>query len=162
MRHDDTALTPDPPTVERHLDLDAPIGEVWEVVRHAGLWLGDDGDLGIDQGRGAPGWVVEDGVRRRTRIEDVVEGRRLVFRWWEDGGDEGDASRVEISVLGSDGPTRLVVRETLPVPAGRASSARAGGSPTGERRWTGSAAAWEIRLLCLASLVSVRSAPVLV
>jgi uncharacterized protein YndB with AHSA1/START domain len=75
-----------------------------------GTWLADDGDLDVREG--GEGRLVEDGVARRAVVESVVEGRHLVYRWWTEDGDGGDASRVEIRVLPAGPTTFVTIRET--------------------------------------------------
>jgi uncharacterized protein YndB with AHSA1/START domain len=114
------------PMVERQIDLDAPPEEVWDAVSSPETWLADSGELPLEPG--AVGHLVEDGRGRTAVVEEVEDGRRLVYRWWDDdappvlevvsgpdgpgsvGGPAG-ASRVEITLVGVDGGTRVVVRE---------------------------------------------------
>jgi uncharacterized protein YndB with AHSA1/START domain len=98
------------PEVTRSVELDADPADVWAAVCEPGGWLADDGELDVRQG--GEGRLVEDGVARRAVVESVVDGEHLVYRWWSEDGDGGDASRVEIRVLPA-GPTTLVtIRET--------------------------------------------------
>jgi uncharacterized protein YndB with AHSA1/START domain len=120
-------------TVERQVELDASPDDVWNAVCAPETWLADAGS--IDVRPGGDGVLVDDGVARRVVVETVEEGRRLVYRWWRDG--EGDASRVEITLMPGAGPTRLVVRETRLAGANAMASA---------------AHRWELRLTCLAFL----------
>ncbi len=69
----------------------------------------------------------------------MEDGTRLVFRWWDDDDGEDGASRVVLTVMPSDGPTRLLVRET----AVHSLAPRA------------TAIAWEARLGCLAVLLAL-------
>jgi uncharacterized protein YndB with AHSA1/START domain len=96
------------PTVERQLDLDAPPEEVWEALATPAAWLADEGTLPLEPG--AVGHLVEDGRSRTAIVEEVEDGRRLVYRWWDDAAAD-DASRVEITLTDADGGTRVVVRE---------------------------------------------------
>ena len=120
-------------TVERQVELDASPDAVWDAVCAPETWLADEGSLDLREG--GDGVLTDDGVQRRVVVETVEEGRRLVYRWWRD--DEGDASRVEITVVPGGGPTRLVVRETRLAGATALMSA---------------ARRWELRLTCLAFL----------
>ncbi|MFI5044908.1 MAG: hypothetical protein ACHQDC_08955, partial [Acidimicrobiales bacterium] len=150
--------------VQRVIDLHAPIDEVWDLVCRADLWLADEGALGLGDGPGAIGRLVERGKARTTRLDHVDVGRRIAFHWWDERGDEGDASRVEITLVPSDGPTQLVVRETLPVRAARPARTGTTSASSTARTSTllGSSANWEIRLMCLASQVAFRTLSVLV
>ncbi len=120
-------------TVERQVELDASPDDVWDVICAPETWLADEGSLDVRPG--GDGVLTDDGVVRRVVVEIVEDGRRLVYRWWRD--DDGDASRVEITVVPGQGPTRLVVRETR---------------LTGSATLVGAAQRWEVRLTCLAFL----------
>ena len=108
----------DDATVERRIDLDAPPEEVWDAFGAPETWLADAGSLPLEPG--AEGHLVEDGRSRTAVVEEVAPGERLVYRWWDDdapglrdglGQPEDGASRVEITLLGVDGGTRVTVRE---------------------------------------------------
>src|SRR4051794_6678524 len=131
-------------SVERVIDLDAPIGDVWSLVCRADLWLADEGTLRLGEGPDAIGRLVERGIARRTRLDQLDDGRRIVFHWWDERGDEGDASRVEITLVPTDGPTRLVVTETVCARAARATrTTTTSASTTGTgRTLLGSGANW--------------------
>ena len=164
MRHDDGIPAERVIEVERVIELDGPIDEVWALVCRADLWLADEGALGLGDGPDAIGRLVEGSIARTTRLDQLDVGRRIAFRWWDERGDEGDASRVEITLVPTDGPTHLVVRETLPARAVRPARTGTTSASSNARNRTllGSAANWEIRLMCLASQVAFRSALVLV
>jgi uncharacterized protein YndB with AHSA1/START domain len=149
------------PTVERHVELDATPEEVWAALGAADTWLADEGDLVLETGAECD--LTEDGRTRRAVVEEVDDGRRVVFRWWSTDGDGDDASRVEITLTSVGRPTLLVVRETRLVASG----------PAGERSTRASAAGttsassagrlgrrWELRLTCLAFLAVLGLAPV--
>lgn len=73
-------------------------------------WLADEVELDIEAG--AEGWLRWDnGERRRARVEEVMERRRLVLRW---SGDYGPETVVELVLDDVPEGTRLVVLE-LPV-----------------------------------------------
>jgi uncharacterized protein YndB with AHSA1/START domain len=123
--------------VERAVELEASVGEVWDAVCDPTGWLADSGWLDVRPG--GEGRLTDDGVDRDVVVDTVDEHRRLVYRWWRpEDGPEG-ASRVEITVLPTDGVTRLVIRESRP-------------------RVAGSALRWEVRAACL-SLRATGSAP---
>lgn len=82
--------------VERTLTLAADAERVWDTVI-CGDWLGDDGL--IEPRAGADGWIRDGATLRHLVVEDVQEGRRLVFRWWPISPDGvGASSRVDIAV----------------------------------------------------------------
>lgn len=136
--------------VDRHVTLPADLAEVWALLTRPddlAAWLGTD--VALDPTPGAVGEVVDhDGTRRRLIVEEVDEGRHLAWRWWPDG-DEGGASRVEITLRPTDGGTRVrVVERLLAQPAaGLRSEARAA-----------SVASWSHRLLHLEALLLVAAA----
>jgi uncharacterized protein YndB with AHSA1/START domain len=138
-------------TVERQVELDASPEEVWRAVCEPAGWLADEGTLDVRPG--GEGRLVDDGVARRAlveRVEAAGEQRRLVYRWWDEHGGGAGASRVEITVVPSGGPTRVIVRET-PVATAAVHSLR--GVPAVRSRW-------ELRLLCLAVLTCGSMLPV--
>jgi uncharacterized protein YndB with AHSA1/START domain len=100
--------------VIQEVDINADVTDVWnEIVE--GVWLGEDVDMPLVEG--GEGHVVEDGSRRLLIVEEVVEGRRIVFRWAT---FEDDPSRVAIDVMPVGDITRVVVVETPLVPTLRA------------------------------------------
>ena len=92
--------------VERELELDAPVEEVWEAVTSDGF-MADQVALDLEPGGEArfddkTGWV-----------EEALAPARLTF-WWADGDEP--ASRVELTLDPLDGErTRLRVIETRPL-----------------------------------------------
>src|SRR5688572_18441024 len=99
-------------TVERHVTLPADLHDTWELVTRPedlAAWLG--AEVVLDPRPGALGEVLDhDGTRRRLVVDEVDEGHRLSWRWWTDD-DEAAASRVEITLLPTDGGTRVHVLE---------------------------------------------------
>jgi len=138
--------------VERHVTLEADLDEVWELLTRpddlAG-WLGSE--VILDPTPGAAGLVVDDdGTRRRLTVDEVVEGRRLSWRWWVDGDDDGVASQVEITLTPAGSGTRVdVVELPLTAPTTARASAQAGAS---------AGAAWSHRLLHLEALLLLAAA----
>jgi uncharacterized protein YndB with AHSA1/START domain len=92
--------------IERELELDAPVEDVWDAVTSDGfiaeevefdLWPGGEARIGDRNG-----WV-----------EEALAPARLTF-WWADGDDP--ASRVELTLDPLEGDrTRLRVIETRPL-----------------------------------------------
>lgn len=125
--------------VERTVVLDASPEDVWRAVSdeaELAEWFG--GDVALDATPGGSGRFDEPGqATRHAVVEEVDEGRRLVWRWWTD--DGAAPSRVELTVERVAGGTRLTVVEAPVAPA-----ASAGGGVRSAR-----AAAWERRLLAL-------------
>jgi uncharacterized protein YndB with AHSA1/START domain len=105
-------------SVTRTVELDAATDAVWDAIAdpdQRAAWLDDD-----------------DAAGRAVRVDEVDDGRRLVWTWWRPDGDEPDASTVEIAISPrTDGGTRLVVTET-PL---RAMSAPMSASASAARRW---------------------------
>ena len=110
------------PSVTRSVELEADRDAVWEAIADPEVraaWLDD-----------------EDAAARTVRVDQVEAGRRLVWTWWRDDGDEPDAATVEIAVSPREGGgTRVVVTET-PVAAPLSASAAAPvPRATADRRW---------------------------
>jgi uncharacterized protein YndB with AHSA1/START domain len=129
--------------VERQIELEASPDEVWQLVCEPESWMADAGS--VDLRPGGTGRLVDEGVARRVAVESVDEGTRVVFRWWDEDHGEDGASRVEITVRPSAGPTALAIRETLLLPVARA-------AVRGPRAWARAGLRWEVRLACLAFL----------
>lgn len=133
--------------MERTQDFDVPAEELWEAVTDPGQmgWLGDE--IALDVRPGGTGRITDDGEIREVRVDTVDgPGHRLSFRWWPEG-DEDMASRVDLIVVPRPPGSRLVVRETLPVPVATARPA------TAQARALASAApeptAWDRRFVVL-------------
>ena len=97
--------------VTREVVLPAEPEQVWEALtdpERLGEWFANDVELDARPGgEGVFRW--DDGAVRVARVEEVVPGERLGFRW-SDG--EGAESRVTIDLEDADGGTRLRVVET--------------------------------------------------
>ena len=128
--------------VMRSVEVEAGTEDVWATVSDPGLrarWLDDD-----------------DARSRELRLDDVDDGRRLVWTWWRPG-DEPDASTVEIVLAPTPGGTRVTVTETLAsvgVGRPRASVRSAPASLLAGDRWT--ARLLGLELLFVAAGVLVR------
>jgi uncharacterized protein YndB with AHSA1/START domain len=84
--------------VTRSVEIEADAGDVWSACSDPevrALWLDDD-----------------DARSRELRIDEVDDGRRLVWTWWRTD-DEPGASTVEIVLAPTAGGTRVTVTETL-------------------------------------------------
>lgn len=133
--------------MERTQDFDVPAEELWEAVTDPEQmgWLGDE--ISLDVRPGGTGRITDDGEIREIRVDTVDDpGHRLSFRWWPEG-DEDMASRVDLIVVPRPPGSRLVVRETLPVPV-----AAAGPSTPETRAPAGGAhelTAWDRRFVVL-------------
>jgi uncharacterized protein YndB with AHSA1/START domain len=95
----DTPVDPEPDAhgVMRAVEVEAGTDEVWSAISDPqlrALWLDDD-----------------DARSRELRLDEVDDGRRLVWTWWRPD-DEPGASRVEIVLAPTVGGTRVVVSET--------------------------------------------------
>jgi uncharacterized protein YndB with AHSA1/START domain len=94
---DASAVTGSGRQVTRSVEVEADTDEVWSTVSDPelrSLWLDDD-----------------DARSRALRLDEVDDGRRLVWTWWRPG-DEPDASTVEIVLAPTVGGTRVTVTET--------------------------------------------------
>lgn len=133
--------------VERHVTLPTDRESAWALLTEpddlAG-WLGADVEL--DPTPGAAGRVVDhDGTHRSLVVDEVTDGHRLSWRWWD---DDGAASQVEVTLTPGDAGTLVtVVERPLPSPA---LAPRASASAAGE--------AWSHRLLHLEALLLVAAA----
>jgi uncharacterized protein YndB with AHSA1/START domain len=95
---DASAVTESGGRVTRVVEVEAGADEVWSAIsdpRLRDLWLDDD-----------------DARSRQLRLDEVDDGRRLVWTWWRPD-DEPRASRVEIVLAPTVGGTRVVVTETV-------------------------------------------------
>jgi uncharacterized protein YndB with AHSA1/START domain len=84
-------------TVTRAVEVEAGADEVWSAISDPelrALWLDDD-----------------DARSRELRLDEVDDGRRLVWTWWRPD-NEPRASRVEIELAPTVGGTRVVITET--------------------------------------------------
>ncbi len=136
--------------MERTQDFDVPAEELWEAVTnpdHMG-WLGDE--VSLDVRPGGTGVVVDDGETREIQVDTVDDGRHLSFRWWPEG-DEDMASRVDLTVIPRPPGSRLMVRETLPLPVGVAGRQLAPRDqvPSAETATGGEITAWDRRFVIL-------------
>src|SRR5215210_191109 len=95
------------PSVRREVVLPVEPERAWELITDPGElegWLADDVELEPEEGGGVRvGW--ENGERREGVVEQVDEGRRLVFVWGQ------RPSRVEWTLDPVPGGTRFVVVE---------------------------------------------------
>jgi uncharacterized protein YndB with AHSA1/START domain len=101
----------DEPRVVRRIEIELGPDRVWEIVTGAlGDWLG--GDIEIDL---RPSGKID--FRARQRREGVVEefepGRRLTWRWWEEGDEDGATDTVvELAIAETDLGSVLTITET--------------------------------------------------
>lgn len=85
--------------IEREIDLDRPVEEVWALLATAEgwqQWLVDHATIVV--AKGAAGEVIDDDVRRNVRVVDVETEHSLTFQWWERD-DPASASEVAIQLL---------------------------------------------------------------
>ena len=95
---DASAVTHSGGRVTREVEVEAATEEVWSALAEPelrALWLDDD-----------------DARSRELRLDEVDDGRRLVWTWWQPE-DEAAASTVEIVLAPTAGGTRVTVTETL-------------------------------------------------
>jgi uncharacterized protein YndB with AHSA1/START domain len=101
------------PTVEREVELDAPADVVWAALTEddsMSAWFG--GRVTLDAVPGGEGrFDLDDGAARRGRVDEVEPGRRLSWRWWEEGDDDGPITTVTFELTELGARTRLVVTE---------------------------------------------------
>jgi uncharacterized protein YndB with AHSA1/START domain len=114
--------------VQRSIDLDAPADQVWDALTEDEAlsdWF--EADVTLDVVPGGDGRFEQpDGEVRRALVEEVDPGRRLSFRWWVDGDDEGPITSVTFELVPDGDRTQVVVTERallLPIPVGARMSA---------------------------------------
>jgi uncharacterized protein YndB with AHSA1/START domain len=93
-------------TVETDLDVD----ELWSLVGDGDgwtRWMVDEAD--VEVAPGAAGRIVDDGVERSVRIDELAD-HRVAFTWWPDTRPER-VSAVELVVLPAVGGSQLRVTE---------------------------------------------------
>jgi uncharacterized protein YndB with AHSA1/START domain len=93
-------------TVETDLDVD----ELWSLVADGAgwaQWMVDESD--VEVAPGSAGTVVDDGVERSVRI-DEIDDHRVAFTWWPEARPEL-VSAVELVVLPAVGGSELRVTE---------------------------------------------------
>jgi uncharacterized protein YndB with AHSA1/START domain len=128
--------------VTRSVEVEADTDDLWSTLSDPelrALWLDDD-----------------DARSRELRLDEVDDGRRLVWTWWRPG-DEPGASTVEIVLAPTAGGTTVTVTETLAsarvdLATGPVRSAPA--TPRAGDRWT--ARLLGLELLFVAAGVLVR------
>ncbi len=110
--------------ITRTVDTDLPPDELWSLVGDSeawASWMVDDADVDLDAGGGT---VLDDGVQRDVRIDDVDPAGRVVFTWWPHE-QPGEMSTVELVVLPAAAGSSLRITETYAA-AGLGSVGRAG------------------------------------
>jgi uncharacterized protein YndB with AHSA1/START domain len=144
----------EPPTVERSVELAAPVDVVWSALTEddaLSSWFG--GRVTLDPVPGGAGtFVSDDGATRRARVDEVEDGRRLAWRWWVDGDDDGPITSVTFELTDLGEVTRLVVTER-PLLLGTmhaSASAHVGGVASDVAGWTIALLALARRCLALA------------
>jgi uncharacterized protein YndB with AHSA1/START domain len=130
--------------VMRSVEVEADTDDVWSTVSDPelrSLWLDDD-----------------DARSRELRLDEVDDGRRLVWTWWRPGDEPDDATTVEIVLAPTaGGGTRVTVTETLASAGVELARAPVRSAATGLRagdRWT--ARLLGLELLFVAAGVLVR------
>ncbi len=132
----DATLAPE--SIEQHLELDADLAAVWDVLADpASLagWLGESVELDLRPGGG--GVVIDhDGARRDVLVTEVDAPGRIVWHWWH---EDGPLSTVEIvAVPTPSGGTLVRVTETIDTTiTALEASARAAIAPAGARQSVG-------------------------
>jgi uncharacterized protein YndB with AHSA1/START domain len=114
-------------SVERTVELDVDREQLWALIATPEGWR----DWLVDEARliDGAGIVVERGISRQVRVDELVAGHTVGFTWW-DADDPTTMSRVRLTI--DDG--RLHIAETLLTPT----------VPTAEAR-----IAWEVRVCSL-------------
>ena len=109
--------------IVREVTLPVPPEEAWEAITEPDRledWFADEAELdAVPGGEATFSW--EDEGTRHAVVEEVDEGRRLAFRWLDEG-----LTRVEFTLEPVPEGTRLVVVESGFAVAGPRMSALAG------------------------------------
>lgn len=138
-----------PAVVQREIEIDAGLDDVWRVLTDPDQqdgWLGASVELDLRPGGG--GRVVDDdGAIREVLVVDVDAPVRLTWHWWH---EDGPLSTVEITATPTSTGTIVRVVETLDptatsTPPGRV-TAKAGGKPTAWHAADVMGEAWSGRL----------------
>ena len=99
-------------TIQREIDLDLPVEELWALIATAEgwrQWIVDEAQLELVTG--AEGMVIDDGARRAVLVQDVVAGRSVTFHWSQTGRSD-DLSRVTLEIVErADGRRAIKVTE---------------------------------------------------
>lgn len=105
-------------TVEKTLELDAGVDQVWRAITEPaelGRWFGDRAEVDLRPG-GDAFMIWKEHGRYAMRIEEVDPPRRLVWSWVHEPGvafEDASATRVEWTLTPRrDGGTTLHLRET--------------------------------------------------
>src|SRR4051794_15936555 len=96
--------------ITRTVDTDLDVDDLWTMVADGeawATWMVDEAD--VEVAPGSDGTVVDDGVARRVRI-DELDDRRVAFTWWPEARPEL-VSAVELVVLPAVGGSQLRVTE---------------------------------------------------
>jgi uncharacterized protein YndB with AHSA1/START domain len=104
--------------VQREVVLDATVDEAWSLLTEPdelAAWLGTPVALDLHPG-GTAAYLEPDGTSRFAMIEEVVEGQRLSFVWWDS--DGAVPSRVEFELTQVAEGVRVGVTETRASVAG--------------------------------------------
>jgi uncharacterized protein YndB with AHSA1/START domain len=95
--------------IVREVTLPVPPEEAWEAITESERledWFADEAELDAVPGGEATFTWEEEGTRRAV-VEEVEEGRRLAFRWLDEG-----LTRVEFTLEPVPEGTRLVIVES--------------------------------------------------
>ena len=96
--------------ITRTVETDLEVDELWSLVADGdgwARWMVDEADVEVAPGSG--GSVVDDGVERSVRIDELTD-HRVAFTWWPDDRPEL-VSAVELVVVPAVGGSQLRVTE---------------------------------------------------
>lgn len=131
--------------IERQLVIPVPAERLWRALTEpveVDEWFDSSVTWDLRPGGGAR-FDGHDGVCRLGLVTEVLPGRRLSFRWWEDGGDASEVS-YQLDPDADGEATRLVVTERRVEPSPLATGTpEASAAPAGPIEWT----AWDTRLV---------------
>jgi|SRR5215208_911109 len=96
--------------ITRTIDTDLEVDELWALVADDegwARWMVDEAH--VEVAPGSAGTVVDDGVQRAVRV-DELDDHRVAFTWWPEARPEL-VSAVELVVLPATGGSQLRVTE---------------------------------------------------
>jgi hypothetical protein len=125
--------------VERTIDLDLDVDELWELISTASgwsSWLVDESDVVVAPG--SIGTAIEDGVVRDVRIDSISDRRGINFSWW-DHNDPSSGSFVQLAIVElPNGRSQLNITERF-----------VGATAMSASMSTSTTVAWDVRLVSL-------------
>ena len=124
--------------LERHLFIPASPREVWETLTDppaVSTWFGAQVDWDLNPG-GTARFFEDGGAVREGRVDEVVPGQHLRFRWWPEGEADDGTSEVTYRLEPLEEGTDLTITERQ-LPAALSAEAASAPALSARRRSTG-------------------------